>query len=750
MEKQYWIGEFHVDLSRNQIAQPGLSHNLPPKALQVLTYLAKNQGRVVGYDELLDQVWPNAVVTANTLQRCITLLRKALGENRKAQSIIKTHAKQGYSLECEVRWVDKTVQDTSKTSQDSGSHAGSNKGGTKDGTTEKAKNDNSTNDITAKDSFDVFPKKANQSRCQELASRAKRDTVHNRIYIVLATALLLLVAVVSQWQDSSQPLQFSELRYLTATDDNEFGAKYSPDGQYIMFNRFYGKMCINNIWAKNTETLQETQLTHSMGTTQGHALSPDGSTLVFVQQDDCTKPILQERCYRLMQIDFHQALAGDQAPTELLGCQRLAITSPVWLDDQHIALMQRHEQRWRVIKYNLMNNTSSVFYQLADGQVSSFAWSENHQLFAISTFKRDGSQHIDMVLPSGEVKSSHAIQLPENSPEYLKIRPQFTPIKGQLIFTFGNELYRLTETGKANKIPFPFDTALDTAYFHPNGDRLLLVKGNFDSDVARFTIATPNQPNSQPQGAPVEYSVFGRSTASEHLATFQPSTGKVAFVSAQTGTEQIWLQDENDKTLISSLPNGSFVQHLIWSLDGNELLAYANWQMHLLSLQSKHSTYDFPYLVADLFHWDSAKQSVLANILVDGVRKFVNIDLNTLEYQIVSNKKIIWAGKSDLVPLIYMDEQGDFWQPGAVEDQLVAPLSGHAHSRKLLLKGQLLYGINPLHQLWQFDLEKQGFTILANLPPDIDYLTDVRDNEVLVTLVAEVKKEVIELSLTKH
>ena len=67
--------------------------------------LAKNANKVVSHDELLSEVWPDTVVTPNTLQRSIAQLRKALGESNL--SYIKTHAKQGYSLEVEVRWQDK-------------------------------------------------------------------------------------------------------------------------------------------------------------------------------------------------------------------------------------------------------------------------------------------------------------------------------------------------------------------------------------------------------------------------------------------------------------------------------------------------------------------------------------------------------------------------------------------------------------------------------------------------------------------
>ena len=48
-------------------------------------------------------MWQDAIVTPNTLQRSIAQLRKVLEKNN-GTAVIKTHTKQGYSLECEVNW----------------------------------------------------------------------------------------------------------------------------------------------------------------------------------------------------------------------------------------------------------------------------------------------------------------------------------------------------------------------------------------------------------------------------------------------------------------------------------------------------------------------------------------------------------------------------------------------------------------------------------------------------------------------
>jgi len=83
MAEQYWINDFFIDKTRNQITQSERSQTVPPKALAVLSYLAEHHGEVVSQDDLLKHVWSDTIVSPNTLQRSIAQLRKALGDNGK-------------------------------------------------------------------------------------------------------------------------------------------------------------------------------------------------------------------------------------------------------------------------------------------------------------------------------------------------------------------------------------------------------------------------------------------------------------------------------------------------------------------------------------------------------------------------------------------------------------------------------------------------------------------------------------------
>ena len=74
----YWFDQFEVDERSFRLTCDGTPLQVEPKVLRLLIYLIENRNRLVSKQELLDKVWPDAMVTENALTRAIGLLRKAL------------------------------------------------------------------------------------------------------------------------------------------------------------------------------------------------------------------------------------------------------------------------------------------------------------------------------------------------------------------------------------------------------------------------------------------------------------------------------------------------------------------------------------------------------------------------------------------------------------------------------------------------------------------------------------------------
>src|SRR4030088_2273710 len=92
--ERYLIGKSTLDVSLGGLRRNGADVSLRPKSFALLHYLVTHAGRLVTKDELLSKIWPNVIVTEDSLTRCISEARAALGDN--GQTAIKTVSKRGY------------------------------------------------------------------------------------------------------------------------------------------------------------------------------------------------------------------------------------------------------------------------------------------------------------------------------------------------------------------------------------------------------------------------------------------------------------------------------------------------------------------------------------------------------------------------------------------------------------------------------------------------------------------------------
>jgi TolB-like protein len=80
----------------------GVSH-VHPKAMEVFVCLAQRPGQVVQRNEVLDQVWGHHHGSDRALTRCISELRRAIGDREDAKRVIETIPKRGYRLVAELK-----------------------------------------------------------------------------------------------------------------------------------------------------------------------------------------------------------------------------------------------------------------------------------------------------------------------------------------------------------------------------------------------------------------------------------------------------------------------------------------------------------------------------------------------------------------------------------------------------------------------------------------------------------------------
>jgi formylglycine-generating enzyme required for sulfatase activity len=91
---------FSLDLTRGCLRAGGQDVELRPKTFGVLRYLVNNAGRLVAKEELYDAIWPNVIVSDESLTQCIRELRNKLGDDD--HRLIKTVLRRGYLLDAKV------------------------------------------------------------------------------------------------------------------------------------------------------------------------------------------------------------------------------------------------------------------------------------------------------------------------------------------------------------------------------------------------------------------------------------------------------------------------------------------------------------------------------------------------------------------------------------------------------------------------------------------------------------------------
>lgn len=97
----FYLNEFLVIPANDQIRHHQQSHKLEPKAMAVLVYLVDHRDRIVSMEDLLENVWQGSVVTPQTVQRCISILRKIFKQADDELTYIQTFSKKGYQLTIE-------------------------------------------------------------------------------------------------------------------------------------------------------------------------------------------------------------------------------------------------------------------------------------------------------------------------------------------------------------------------------------------------------------------------------------------------------------------------------------------------------------------------------------------------------------------------------------------------------------------------------------------------------------------------
>ena len=687
MKNQYWVGDCFVDLSRNCIERQGQSLPLQPKVLAVLTLLARNAGQVVSHDALMSEVWSDRYVAPNTLQRCVAQLRKALGDDSRAQSVIKTHAKQGYSLEVEVRWED-------------------------------------------------VPSSAPGPLNISGKSRWR--------WPLLAAGVLMAGAVALGFR--GQEPNYRQMTPVTASDQKEFYGSYSPDGRYLVFHRYLG-VCENHLWAKDLETQREFRLTQTPGYYGSHGWSTDGNQLVFPEQVNCQrKAVERKQCWRLQTLDFAAALRSPQPVVERLDCENRRIASPRWLSDGRITMLQDSNGHAQLMRYDSRRDRLETLYAPAEGEITGYDYSPALEQLAVVELSAEGKPWLALVDLTGELLRRVEILRPKELSFYQKLDPVFHPGGDHLLVTTGGGLYRLSLDGRLSPVVVPHMRRLYGASYHPQRDTLVATHGQVDTDITRIDLAAePSEPGSVGFNEVFQpYPSLARSTAFDSDGRFQPGGDVVAYLSERSGSGQLWLYDGERSAQLSHFEPGSRVAGFDWAPAGDRLAAVVNDRVTILSLDGHSMELETETPVEQLWQWHSEDRLLLEGRL-SGIEQLLVYDMTAEQINETGISGVKWAGFAG-EELIYLDSQRTLWRQSESGKRAIELPPGQLYSKVFALHNRVLYGISWQDRLWRYDLDRKRFEVVRELDPQIWWLSDARDHELLAVQGISVRKEIVEIT----
>ncbi len=93
-------GQLRIDLQRKEVLYRKHPISVSPKEFSILVLLARNPGRVVSTQEIIEEAWgKGAIATSDEVKKYIWLLRKKLEENPEEPKVIVTVRGFGYRLQ---------------------------------------------------------------------------------------------------------------------------------------------------------------------------------------------------------------------------------------------------------------------------------------------------------------------------------------------------------------------------------------------------------------------------------------------------------------------------------------------------------------------------------------------------------------------------------------------------------------------------------------------------------------------------
>jgi DNA-binding winged helix-turn-helix (wHTH) protein/Tol biopolymer transport system component len=700
----FWVGNFRVDVSRAQIIVKDDIVSLEPRVLKVLLTLAKTPGEVVTHESLLESVWPNVVVAPNAVQRCIGQLRKALGDDAKQQKMIATHPKVGYSLVAKVQWPEIAP------------------------------------------SVEVPPVNSRQ---------ITRDQKQWLLTIISICVFLLALALYFVPVEKSS-LPISRISPITSTDEKEYYPNFSPDGRYLVFNRYVG-VCENELWAKDLLENREFRLTKKSGFFGPADWSPDGNQLAFSSVSGCDADPQKKQCSNISAISFLLAKTKPQVPREILACDQHDYGAINWLTNNNIAYIDSYDRKRTVKSLDIDSGEITLFSIDQKYIAQALIYSDRNKNLAITV--HDQMQNTSLIVFNTETNTSEHVELnvPVKYSDFLWWDPSWHPLEDTLLASAESSLFKIDMAGEFVEYPVTSIKDIYNAVYHPDGNKIVAVMGGVDYDIEEYNLQLNDvvEKGTSPLLAEIfikKDQTIHHSTVMDYQAKYQPLTANISFVSDRSGEQQIWFAQNEQLKQLSHFETNTHIHSYIWSLDGQSLALTIKGKLQLLTLDGQAQLITTSFKILDVYQWVDNQQVLLSiieqasDVNQNQQRKVVLFNINTGEHEVIFQGFSDWAQLDNDKSLYYTDWNKALHLYRDNKSTLFQPTADTAFSSGFMFKDDklVLFGQG---KVWRYHVEQQVLSSIEILSrsKNIASLSDIdhTNKRVLFSVFKNARKDLV-------
>lgn len=512
------VGDQLVDTDTLRVLTRPDGTRLTPKAAAVLLQLARNGGRTLSRDDLLDEVWKGTCPTPDVLTQAVKDLRRALGDDLHAPRYIETLPRLGYRLVAPVRFVDHDAR-TAPQAEAAATQA--------------------------------TPPPRRQSRRRRLVLL---------LPVLAALGLGAAIAVRLAMPRPAAPVPAEEARWqvdqrrsLTSAPGGELLPRISPDGVSVAYSTGEDSPAGSRIVVRGLEPSRERRLTHGDAGEECYPVwSPDGASIAFMRHLDGQCRIMLESAFGGPQREIGTCIENTldyfswspdashlvMTPPQVANARAVVEVPvaggparPLRYDRvaSDIDLDARHSPDGRLIAFRRGANPYSDLY------VTQAGGGEVRRITRLASRIRgfdwmpDGSA---LVFSSGHAgpQALYVVSLDDGRIEPLGVHPAEHPSSARTSDTVVYEIPRL----RTQLMRVPLDPA--------DGGSVDLV------------------PSTGNDGAPM----------------MSPVDDRIAFVSDRSGSQQLWLHDPAaDETYALTEADEPNLRYPVWRRDGARLLITA-------------------------------------------------------------------------------------------------------------------------------------------------------------------------------